>query len=395
MWMARRHPERDHLGDYWNALNRGTPADELARLAAPLDPTLLAAIDRARALHRRRRPDPAFATQLERTLMDAFASAPAGMVPLRPTPSGQLNGRTAPRPRSSWIPSLPETKRRTGWLGAQLATAALIIVALAGIYLVVDNSDQPAVLPPIQIATPDAAPTGDWTNFKGDAAHRGVADAGPTGQPVELWRVQAERPLQPAAGGRGRGRLRPLRRRRPLRPRRRHRRRALALHRHGARCWDATVVGRSRLRQRLRRRPPRPRHRHRAASDGRPAVARRHVGGRRGRAAGHRRRRRLPPRPRRRHRDGTLALPDHRRGRGPQPGHGRWHRLRRRRRGPASSPSTPRPGNCCWQGDTGDDQHRHRGGRRGHRLHRRQPGRRRGAPLRLRRHDGRAPLDAG
>ena len=33
--------------------------------------------------------------------------------------------------------------------------------------------------------------SGGWTNWKGDAGRTGVADAGPTGEPVELWRVQA------------------------------------------------------------------------------------------------------------------------------------------------------------------------------------------------------------
>src|SRR5262245_13958127 len=41
-------------------------------------------------------------------------------------------------------------------------------------------------------ATPTAGATAaGWTNGKGDAGRTGVADAGPTGQPVQLWRVQA------------------------------------------------------------------------------------------------------------------------------------------------------------------------------------------------------------
>src|SRR5687768_14249405 len=54
-------------------------------------------------------------------------------------------------------------------------------------------------------ATPEASPAADpgaggWTNSRGDAGHTGVADAGPTGDPVELWRVQADGPcgLPPA-----------------------------------------------------------------------------------------------------------------------------------------------------------------------------------------------------
>jgi outer membrane protein assembly factor BamB len=45
------------------------------------------------------------------------------------------------------------------------------------------------------VGTPVAdSPTGGWTNVRGDAARRGVADAGPTGEPVEIWRVQADGP---------------------------------------------------------------------------------------------------------------------------------------------------------------------------------------------------------
>jgi outer membrane protein assembly factor BamB len=46
-------------------------------------------------------------------------------------------------------------------------------------------------------ASPEAAHASGWTNFKGDAGRRGVADAGPTGQPVQLWRVQAAGPCNP------------------------------------------------------------------------------------------------------------------------------------------------------------------------------------------------------
>jgi outer membrane protein assembly factor BamB len=39
-------------------------------------------------------------------------------------------------------------------------------------------------------ATEESA--GGWTNWKGNAGRTGVADAGPTGEPVELWRVEAD-----------------------------------------------------------------------------------------------------------------------------------------------------------------------------------------------------------
>ena len=33
-------------------------------------------------------------------------------------------------------------------------------------------------------------PSAGWTNWRGDAGRTGVADAGPTGEPVQLWRWQ-------------------------------------------------------------------------------------------------------------------------------------------------------------------------------------------------------------
>jgi hypothetical protein len=162
MWTPRRRPEQEQLNRYWNALNRGAPPEELARLAAPLDPSLIAAIDRARALHRRRRPDPAFATRLEYDLMDAFTTAPAGSVPLRPIPPKPANGSVAPRERWDWLPTLPVSKERRGWALAQVATALLLLVTLALGYIAFRDA-HPAALPPAQAspaaATPTATPT--------------------------------------------------------------------------------------------------------------------------------------------------------------------------------------------------------------------------------------------
>ena len=48
-----------------------------------------------------------------------------------------------------------------------------------------------------QVATASTSPTMEelsagWTNWRGDAGRTGVADAGPTGEPVQLWRVSAD-----------------------------------------------------------------------------------------------------------------------------------------------------------------------------------------------------------
>jgi outer membrane protein assembly factor BamB len=192
MWTPRRRPAHEHLNRYWNALNRGAPPEELARLAAPLDPTVIAAIDRARALHRRRRPDPAFATRLEQTLMDAFATAPAGTTPLRPPSPGHSNGRTAPRERWRWLPALPVSKERRRWAMAQFATALLLIVTLLGIYFsFLRPENHEAVAPVGGTATPVTAPAPapSVPMFRGNAARTGVMPGpGPAGTPAVRWR---------------------------------------------------------------------------------------------------------------------------------------------------------------------------------------------------------------
>jgi outer membrane protein assembly factor BamB len=188
VWRGRTRSNRDHLTTYWNALNRDAAPEELARLAEPLDQTVIAAIDRPRALHRRRRPDPAFATRLEHTIMDAFATFSSGSLKLQPTRPSPTNGRTGSRDRSGWLPSLSVSGKRRRWLVAQLATAVLIIIAILGFYLVLNNNNQPATPPP---ATPTTTSFNGWTNYKGDASRRGEANAGPVGQPMVLWRYQA------------------------------------------------------------------------------------------------------------------------------------------------------------------------------------------------------------
>jgi eukaryotic-like serine/threonine-protein kinase len=190
MWTPRRRPEPDHLNRYWNALNRGAPPEELARLAEPLDPTVIAAIDRARALHRRRRPDPAFATRLEQDLMHAFATAPAGSVPLRPISPKPMNGRSAPRGRWAWLPALPVSKDRRRWAIAQLATALLILVTLLAVYFAFRPEENHGIVGPGGTATPIPAPVlPSVPMFRGNPARTGVMPGPGPQEPVGiLWR---------------------------------------------------------------------------------------------------------------------------------------------------------------------------------------------------------------
>jgi outer membrane protein assembly factor BamB len=194
--MFRPRQAQDHLGNYWNALNRGVSGHELARLADLVDPTDIAAIDRAHALHERRRPDPAFAIRLENMLMDAYSATTAGSIPLPPVPSPSANGRFEPPAAGPWqrrLPSLPAMTSRPRLAWAQLVTALLLIVTIGGTFLVFNNT---LFVP--DTSQPEPAESPGWTHFKGDSARRGETNAGPVEQPVELWRYQANGPCLPA-----------------------------------------------------------------------------------------------------------------------------------------------------------------------------------------------------
>ena len=93
--MSPFRPSRsdNHLSDYWNALVRNAPAEELARLAAQVEPSELAAIERTREAHRRYDPDPAFARRLEQILMDTSISPVAGTIPQTRVSPPTTNGR--------------------------------------------------------------------------------------------------------------------------------------------------------------------------------------------------------------------------------------------------------------------------------------------------------------
>jgi sugar lactone lactonase YvrE len=189
VWRGR---DRDRLNRYWNALNRGAAPEELARLVEPLDPTVIAAIDRARALHRRRRPDPAFATRLEQTIMDAFATSSAGSVPLQATTPAVTNGRSGARERSGWTLSLPVSRERRRWLIAQVATAVIVIIGLLGFYFLVrdDNAHiiQPAASPAASPASSTSPAELVWTaeGEEGGLSNPGVVALDPDGR---LWVV--------------------------------------------------------------------------------------------------------------------------------------------------------------------------------------------------------------
>ena len=114
------------------------------------------------------------------------SSSTAGELSLHPIQPPA--GPSLKRPKLTWPHvHLPTVRRR--WALARFAMAALIIVALLGIYFLITNDNRTATPPQ---ATPEATPFSGWTNFRGNAARTGEVNTGPTGQPVELWRYQRE-----------------------------------------------------------------------------------------------------------------------------------------------------------------------------------------------------------
>jgi DNA-binding beta-propeller fold protein YncE len=126
------------IAAYRDALLRNAPADELRRLAAPLDPQTVAWLDRFRAAQRERiQPDPAFVRRLDRVIATAPGPKTARLdsgsfAPLRLSRRHAANGR---------VPTAAQSPARVlPWLDPRLAvgflaTAALLVLALvAGLF---------------------------------------------------------------------------------------------------------------------------------------------------------------------------------------------------------------------------------------------------------------------
>lgn len=105
----------EHLNRYWDEAVRGRTA------AADVDPALAATVQRLTAADDAPAPDPAFAAQLWQRLL---ADAPSG-----PTPNGRATGGLRRWP----VLVVPPAGR--WWPLAGLATAAVLVLALAGVVL--------------------------------------------------------------------------------------------------------------------------------------------------------------------------------------------------------------------------------------------------------------------
>ena len=203
MWWRNGTPEQDQLNSYWDAAVSGAAPEAVAQAPPDLDPNLQEAIAQVRALHRRRRPDPAFALHLETTLMNAFATSNIATPVIRPVRQKQVV------PRPAWLPGREQELPRRWGLGA-LATVALIALVLAAFFFALRGPDQPAIVP----GTPDGSPTAvpapttivePVSMYRGGLDRTGVMPGpAPTGRPGVLWRAETEAVIEgPVAVGAG------------------------------------------------------------------------------------------------------------------------------------------------------------------------------------------------
>jgi hypothetical protein len=166
-----RAADRDPIDRFDAALEafrRGeTPAPE------QLDPVLLAAAARLRAMDRAQRPDPRLADHIWAELMnDAGLSGAPSLPSVATSAPIPLNGRSAPRPwRATTADSIGRARRRLP-LSALAVAAVLVLVLTAGLLAlrfaapeqnrnVLDAAHRPAVETLVDAAVDNPAPS--WT----------------------------------------------------------------------------------------------------------------------------------------------------------------------------------------------------------------------------------------
>jgi outer membrane protein assembly factor BamB len=189
MWRHDGSPEQDRLNAYWDAAVGGASPEASARAAPDLDPNLLDTVNRARLLHRRNRPDPAFAVHLESVLMNAFATTYPKSTVIQPVQPKRLVTRPA------WLPAREEIFPRR-WSLAAIATVALIAITIAAFFFSLRNSHHPALVPGTPVAAPTSTPVPSptavpVTMYRGNLERTGVMPGpAPAGRPGVLWRSE-------------------------------------------------------------------------------------------------------------------------------------------------------------------------------------------------------------
>jgi hypothetical protein len=195
----RRDPApAETLSRYREALLRGAPRAERERLAAELDPDLVATLEWSLTTGRRARPQPdaGFVRDLRRELLQELAPSSAAPRPLRSAIPGTFDDRRAAPPPTLRPAETPPTPiRHPRWTWGQLAAAAVLALMLVGGVLLVRQVTFER--PQTQLGA-TGQPT---TETLVDAT---ITNAAATWTPlaVERWRFQPEATLSiPALDG--------------------------------------------------------------------------------------------------------------------------------------------------------------------------------------------------
>jgi outer membrane protein assembly factor BamB len=204
MTLFRPSRPDNHLSNYWNALARNAPAEELARLAGLVEPSEIAAIEQAYAAHQRHQPDPVFARRLEQTLMNIATtiSPVADTIPQQHISPPSRNGFRDPGPisrRRSTVTRPPFGLARRPAVAIALAIL-LVLTSLAGIWMMNTGQDEPHRLmaPVVSTPSPDTSP--DVPMYRANPERTGVMPGpGIDGDPVELWRIEIQGKIENAA----------------------------------------------------------------------------------------------------------------------------------------------------------------------------------------------------
>ncbi len=194
-WFFSRQ-QHQAIDAYWDAVVERSPAEPIR--PETVDAASAGTILQLHALAPQPAPSPEFAARL---LTELTAAIPA-VGQATPAPSQtEMNGETTmtsatfPAPAlPKWRPELPKSRTSRRWVLAQLAAAALLIIALIGGYVWFEGrNEQPAVVVP---STPEPTPGDDKNQYRYGPNRSGVSPSdGPTGQPIELWSAQTQGPI--------------------------------------------------------------------------------------------------------------------------------------------------------------------------------------------------------
>lgn len=191
--MRRPNPAAIHLSNYWNALNRDAPAEELARLAELVEPASLRAIERVRALHQPHQPDPAFLARLETLAMDTFTATPleaTSVISARP-PTANRRFSSSPVP-AGWGWSTRRL-RRSFVPALEVALIIVLVLGSLGILWTTTRDDRRVIAPGDATPTAESTPVQppDVPMYRGNPERTGVMPGpGIDGAPSELWRLE-------------------------------------------------------------------------------------------------------------------------------------------------------------------------------------------------------------